>query len=133
MKELYVCEKCGAQYESWDDAYKCENGHAWFSDSTLYQPEVVNRAVYKPGEELPAEIVMCVEAWTYNEESGERERVYRYVRYGIKKELTGKDADPIHAERKAREEKEEADRERWAKEWQEEQERKKAKAEQEAG
>lgn len=28
MKEIYECEICGAQYDNWDDAYKCEARHA---------------------------------------------------------------------------------------------------------
>lgn len=27
MKEIYECEICGAQYDNWDDAYKCEARH----------------------------------------------------------------------------------------------------------
>ena len=27
MKQIYVCEKCGAQYEDWSEASRCEDSH----------------------------------------------------------------------------------------------------------
>ena len=55
MKQIYVCERCGAQYSDWDEAYKCENSHVAL--------DIINRsnlaeAHYEPGSTLPSSIAV---------------------------------------------------------------------------
>ena len=62
MKQIYVCERCGAQYSDWDEAYKCENSHVALdiiNRSNLAEAddelmEIV--AHYEPGSTLPSSI-----------------------------------------------------------------------------
>lgn len=65
MKQLYVCEKCGAQYDDWDEAYKCENshvnldiincGHLADEDRDL----MCRTCDYDPGNPIPSSIMVC--------------------------------------------------------------------------
>ena len=64
MKQIYVCERCGAQYSDWDEAYKCENSHVALdiiNRSNLAEAddelmEIV--AHYEPGSTLPSSIAV---------------------------------------------------------------------------
>ena len=61
MKQLYVCEKCGSQYETWDEAFRCEESHCFVqsvdrSDLSREDGDALyfKANPYKPGEVLPS-------------------------------------------------------------------------------
>ena len=125
MKEIYVCEKCGAQFDDFNAAYKCEDSHLLLENVwSDVQPELNKRAVWANGDAAPASIVMFTER--YNRDTGNYDRVFYTYKRG--KALTDKEVAEINAERDARKAREEADREAWRKEM----EAKKAREEAEA-
>lgn len=125
MKELYICEKCGATYENYDAAWECENGHRMLENVwSDVQAELDKRATWSNGDVAPATVIMFTER--YNRDTGNYDRVFYTYKRG--KALTDKEVAEINAERDARKAKEEADREAWRKEM----EAKKAREEAEA-
>ena len=50
MKQFYVCERCGAQFDNWDDAYRCEHSHL--------SVEVINRCNLAEADDDLMEIVV---------------------------------------------------------------------------
>ena len=67
MKQVYICEKCGQEFESWDECYACENGHIMSFGNKL-EPETQKRLKYKPGCAAPTKIIMATEH--YDSEQG---------------------------------------------------------------
>lgn len=108
MKQLYVCEKCGAQFENWDEANTCENSHLTPYDG--YMRELDNRRTYEKGSVYPDKIAIAFRVW---ENDAER---YQYVWYKKAAEFGKKELAEITAEREARERREEEQREQWRKE-----------------
>ena len=130
MKQIYICEKCGAQYEDYDKACQCENGHIDELLSREYAPELHKRYAYKPGERAPGEVVLCSEIWDY--EKGEYD--YAFFRYKLSGKVSEREVAAIKAEREERRVKEDEENRRWREEWERKQaEREAAKrAEEEA-
>lgn len=125
MKQFYMCEKCGAQFDDYEAAYACENGHIDDLTCREYAPELQKRYVYKPGERAPGEVVFCSYEW----DNDQHDYTYDFWRYKLVGRVTKKEVAAIEEEREERRVKEEEQNRRWREEW----ERKQAeKAAQEA-
>ena len=127
MKTVYVCEKCGANYDNYDAAYNCENRHADIAISSEYNTELRNRSVWKNGERLPRTCILpTLEIYDKDPDTGE----YRYVTlfgiYELKRALKAEEVDKIKEESSIRREKEEADYKRWQEEYRKQKEAKAA-------
>jgi len=105
MKELYVCEKCGATYEDYTKACNCENGH--LEPYGCYTKELNTRMIYNPGVRCPETVVLAFRYWGNDGEE------WVYERYKLDKSMKSLEREEIEAERKIREEKEKEERERW--------------------
>ena len=82
MKQVYICEKCGAQYEDYDAAYKCERMHIVPAEPRLYDwHETDDKLVWKAGERCPTELYFPVKDDDWNEESGQYEEVREIAVY----------------------------------------------------
>ena len=57
MKQIYICEKCGKQFEEYEDCYHCETTHITSFSSAL-EPETEKRLKYKPGCAAPTELIL---------------------------------------------------------------------------
>lgn len=74
MKQIYVCEKCGAQFDNWDDAARCEESHRsvevidWCHLGKETASNLLAEAYqYKRGQALPS--VITVRYPVFDEES----------------------------------------------------------------
>lgn len=79
MKQIYVCEKCGAQYEDWGEASRCEDSHRSVEAieySHLDQENadgILSEAYsYKTGQQLPS--VITIRYQVYDEDNGRSKR-----------------------------------------------------------
>ena len=109
MKQIYVCEKCGRQYDNYDDAYACEYSHiniAYSQESIYVNPS------WKPGDIMPREITLqSTDVWNEN-----GEYVTKYGVYTLKKMLSEQECEAIEQKRKE-------ETERVARQWEEWQEK----------
>lgn len=111
MKNVYVCEKCGAQYDQYDEAYACENGHLRFSDD--FNVELDTRKVWKKQMQLPNECVLCVDQEAWSTEEQRYIHSYTFGRYKLVKELEATETESILSERALRKEKEDREYKEW--------------------
>lgn len=108
MKQVYICDGCGSQFETWDEAYECESSHCGFTSSL--EPELRKRFEYSRKKALPDVAFMAVS--TYDQES--QSEVFTIGEYTLKKtHRSGRFYDEIMDEFHEREEE---DRRRWQ-EW----------------
>lgn len=107
MKQLYICEKCGAQFNTWDEAYACETGHI-SSFSSAMEPEIAKRLQYASGRSVPSEIIMTEQKDIRNEETGEYETSFVLWTYKLVGRTPQKEVAAITAEYKERKAEEEA-------------------------
>lgn len=119
MKTLYTCEKCGATFSNYDDAYNCENNHFNVDTWSDIQTECDKRTEYKTGERLPSLITVPLRLEGWREDTNER---YTIATYKLVSELNPTKKLEIRAESAARK----AEAERQAEEWRKEREAKKA-------
>ena len=101
MKQIYVCEKCGAQFDNWDEAHQCEDGHV---DSFDVDPEWNPEIAWDEGCAFPKEVVVRSKEWDWR--TGKTE--YRYFKYKSAGALTKKRVAELEAERIRKEEEAEA-------------------------
>ena len=101
MKQIYVCEKCGATFDNWNDANQCEDGHV---DSFAMEPEWNQDLEYAEGCAFPNEVVVRSKEWNWRTDKYE----YKYFRYKIAGPLTKKRIEQLEVERIRKEEDAEA-------------------------
>ena len=106
MKQLYICDKCGAQFDNFDDAWNCENGHLNGFDSSMDE-ELRKRWRYRPGQVMPERIVMATSKWNYDT-NPEGEVIYSFFSYKLDKPLPEQESAEILAEYAKRKEQENA-------------------------
>lgn len=105
MKQIYVCEKCGAQYDNYDAAYKCENEHYFLRTEDFY-PEICEHSKYAIGEKLPTRVFLpSIEISEYDEDAGEWKYSYLWGEYKLVKQLPEKDCEKFIQAKTEREEK----------------------------
>ena len=118
MKTVYVCEKCGASYDNYDAAYKCEESHVNVYTCGEYGPEINRRSTWKNGDVLPRTCILpSVEKYTEDPDTGEWRYVTVFGLYELKRMLKESEVDQIENERDLRIEKEEADFRKWQEEY----------------
>lgn len=96
MKQIYVCEKCGAQFDNWNEAHQCEDGHV---DSFDVDPEWNPEIAWDEGCAFPKEVVVRSKEWDWRTDK----YLYRYFRYKAVGPLTKKRVAELEAERIKRE------------------------------
>jgi hypothetical protein len=121
MKQIYVCEKCGKQFDDYSEAMRCENSHAGLKHIG-WEEEITKRQTWANGDRMPSKAILeSDERWNNETEKSES----FYGEYKLVKILTGKELEEILKEREERIERERIERERW----EAEREAKKAKTE----
>lgn len=125
MKSLYICEKCGAQYEHENDAYVCEEMHRNpATPSSLYDwTETDSLLKYSKGRATPDTLYFPVRRTVWNGEQQEYQTVEEIVLYSYKSTMPAEKAAAFFA---AYDERKERERAEWEAEW------KRRKAEEEA-
>lgn len=114
MKEIYVCEKCGAQFTSYDDAYKCEDSHKALAIGGEFRPEIRSRQTYANGGILPSKTVLASEEYTvWNEETRTWDSHYVFGEYKLVRMLSDADAEKLMQEQKERLDREQREYEEW--------------------
>ena len=131
MKHVYICEKCGKQFNDYDEAYACEEGHLREFDNTM-EPEMKTRMVFAPGEHAPKQIVLTERESKWDEEKQEYVEQFTFYTYKYVNTLADSAAATILDEYRQRREKEERDLAEWRARWQREEAERKAKQEAEA-
>lgn len=101
MKQIYICEKCGAQYDEYDRAYECECSHVNLQQERIAWgfTELHKRQTWKPGQRFPDKIYIPVEIWD-RESQAYRKTV---VEYKLGKELPDGECERIYAAEAERE------------------------------
>lgn len=109
MKQLYICEKCGAQFESFDEAYSCENSHFDLQRAMVWgYPDLIEKVTWKQGAVLPERVYIPVTTWDREAQEDRR----HIIVLKVEKELSAADVARIEAAEKARQEAENAEWER---------------------
>ena len=120
MKSLYVCEKCGAQYEDYDEAIHCEQNHFHigfdFSNQTALEGK---RCTYKQGDKMPQ---TCVLASSPDYAEGYDNPRHYFGMYKLVRMLSESEVQEILDEKAAQD----AENRRVLEEWRKEKEAKKA-------
>lgn len=134
MKTMYVCERCGAQFSSWEEAEACERIH--LSPTDDMDEELSQTLVFRQGKALPEQLAIAFKKHEWNKETERYEDSYLIGVYALKKQYSEAENEDAVALYNARLQKEKEDAERWRREYTERLEKKKAeekaKAEQEA-
>ena len=116
MKQLYICDKCGATFDSWDDAYNCENSHIdTFTDEL--EPERVKRFTYAQGQAAPRSIIQAVKAETWVESEQKYKVDFPFYKYKYAGTLSEQEAAEIVAEYEARKAEEDRRYAEWKAKW----------------
>lgn len=129
MKQLYVCELCGAAYEDYDKCNECERTHCKEFFGGRLEDELHKKYQYQPNKALPTTVFAAVKQEVWNEETGAFGAVYHIGMYELKKELPKKEVDELAAEQRKLDAE---DRAYWDKYWADQRAEKAAKAAAEA-
>lgn len=109
MKTQYICEKCGANYTNYDEAYACENKHYMLNLNDMAE-ELNEYIEYGKGKEMPSNFVAASEEISeWNEEKQEFDHRRILAEYKLVRIIPEREAAPIlakHTERKERERRE---------------------------
>ena len=125
MKQIYICEKCGAQYEDYDQASACENGHVDVYRENMgggFETELSPRLTWKPGCRYSDRVYMPLSVW--DNKSCEYRNVIAV--YKFDKELPERETAEIFA---AHDKRVTEENERWRREWEERKKREQEKME----
>lgn len=104
MKQFYVCEKCGQQFEDFDEAYACENGHLKEFHFEM-DVELRKRWAFNPGDHAPKQIVMMEREEKWNEEEQKYDYTYTCYTYKYSSTLSDSKTAEITEEYRLRREK----------------------------
>ena len=86
MKHVYICEKCGKEYDNWDEAYTCEENHISSFGSGL-ELEIAKHLQYKPGCRAPSYMILTERKDRWNTETNEQETSFILWKYKLVAEL----------------------------------------------
>lgn len=123
MKQLYVCELCGASYEDFDECHACESGHCKEFVGGVMQEKLQSMYAYQPKKALPATVYAAVKKDVWNEEAGNFIPEYHIGMYVLKQELSKEKTDEITEEQRRRDAEERA---YWDKYWEDKKAQKEA-------
>lgn len=114
MKELFICEKCGAQFTSYEEAYDCEHSHNTLNIGGDFNPEIISRQTYLNGGILPSKtIIPSDERTEWNQEEGKWEYHTFFGVYRLVKVLSDAEAAEIMKEKQERKNREQREYEEW--------------------
>lgn len=128
MKQFYVCEKCGQQFEDFDEAYACENGHLKEFHFEM-DVELRKRWAFNPGDHAPKQIVMMEREEKWNEEEQKYDYTYTCYTYKYSSTLSDSKTAEITEEYRLRREKEDREFKEWRERWERQEAERKAKEE----
>lgn len=128
MKQFYVCEKCGQQFEDFDEAYACENGHLKEFHFEM-DVELRKRWAFNPGDHAPKQIVMMEREEKWNEEEQKYDYTYTCYTYKYSSTLSDLKTAEITEEYRLRREKEDREFKEWHERWERQEAERKAKEE----
>ncbi len=128
MKQFYVCEKCGQQFEDFDAAYACENGHLKEFHFEM-EVELRKRWAFNPGDHAPKQIVMMEREEKWNEEEQKYDYTYTCYTYKYSSTLSDSKTAEITEEYRLRREKEDREFKEWREQWERQEAERKAKEE----
>lgn len=118
MKTVYVCEKCGANYDNYDAAYQCEESHLDLYVGSDYAPELRGKSVWKNSSVLPTSCVLpSMEKYVEDPDTGEWHYVTVFGVYELKRLLKDDEVAKIENEHEMRKQKEHEEYERWSEEY----------------
>lgn len=127
MKTMYICEKCGATYTNYDEAYACENKHYMLDISDDMLRELEEYVEYGQGKEIPSSFICPTkEISEWDEDAGEFKYRRIFAEYKLVRILKDSETKSIvskYEERKAKERRE------WNEYWERREAEKKAKEE----
>lgn len=128
MKQFYVCEKCGQQFEDFDEAYACENGHLKEFHFEM-DVELRKRWAFNPGDHAPKQIVMMEREEKWNEEEQKYDYTYTCYTYKYSSTLSDSKTAEITEEYRLRRETEDREFKEWRERWERQEAERKAKEE----
>lgn len=110
MRNVYVCEKCNAQFESYAECSNHESNHKQLSISPYNDDYIESLSKYGPEADVPNEIIAGFYKWNDNNKKEYHLFSYRLVKAEPKatKDYI-KEIDRRYEEEKARQAKREAD------------------------
>ena len=114
MKQLYVCELCGASYEDFDECHSCESGHCKELLGGPLEEKLQRMYQYQPKKALPSVLFAAVKKDVWCEEDHEFSPQYHIGMYVLKQELSKEKTDEITEEQRRRDAEERA---YWDKYW----------------
>lgn len=129
MKQIYVCEKCGAQYDGWDEAVRCEDSHRRVQviercdlSETEADALLIEATKYRHGCALPD--VIPVKFHVHNDDGGyatdeNGQYIYESALYAlVKTSNTQREMlEKLDASMAIRRKHDYEESERWRKEW----------------
>lgn len=111
MKTLYVCDKCGAKFEDYDQCHACEDNHIGIGSD--FDPESKESQTWKSGDVLPRTFTASsAQIWKYNED-GTSSTEYVFGVYKFERILNPEEAKAMLAKRELREQKQKEYWENW--------------------
>lgn len=125
MKQLFVCELCGASYEDYEKCRECERGHCNEFVGGRLEETLRKKYQYQPNKALPTTVFAAVKRDVWNEDAGEWVPEYRIGIYNLKQELPEEKVDELTAEQRKLDAEEKA---YWDKYWAEKKAEQEAKA-----
>ena len=131
MLHVYICEKCGKQFEDENAAYECEYGHLREFHYEM-DTELKKRWIYNPGEHAPRQITMMEREDKWNETEQKYDYTYTCYTYKYVNTLPESKTAEITEEYRLRREREDREFREWSERWNRQEAERKAAAEQEA-
>ena len=116
MKQVYICEKCGQEFDNWDAAYECENGHIT-SFSPELEPEIAKRLIYAQGNRAPNEMILTELEETWNPETDTCEKRFTLYQYRLVRRVPESQKAEILAEYEKRRAEEQRVLAEWREKW----------------
>lgn len=114
MKQLFVCELCGAAYEDYGKCNECERTHCKEFFGGKMEEELHKKYQYQPNKALPTTVFAAVKREVWNKETEAFDTLYHIGMYELKKELPKKEVDELVAEQRKMDAEEKA---YWDKYW----------------
>ena len=125
MKYLYMCEKCGKQFEDFNAAHSCEESHLRINNCyPEYDTEMAKFAAWKNGDVMPYKAVFATPV-VHKEGDDEESLGCYFGLYEFKRFLRPDEIKKIADEHEARKEQER----QWQEEWERKKKEEKDKAE----
>lgn len=96
MKTQYICEKCGAHFDTWQEANACEENHvSAFEVSPEWNPDLT----WNENNAFPDEVIVRSREWNWR--TGKYE--HKYFKYKAAGSPTKKRVAELESERERRE------------------------------